>query len=401
MSDVHLAEQSNRQPKKQKTETVTDVSTSSSNASGKTMVTSATSFTDEDELSRLISKDDFKEKYQKFARPYLQHSIGKVRNWRDTDKEAWDGLIDLLNESVDLSAKLDQHSGLSMGRMDSQNYGFEEELAHELDVQALEARLCDVEKWHSEPTVRDEYLAPLLAILQSSGTGKSRLMNHVRKRYCPGTSRTILLTGETLSEAQQRELRTHYDALYTVDTSNSSTLAGNRLRALVIDQCRNCAKSDQYDGAVRLFFDEAQYLAHHDGFLIRLLRWITREKEFRIDGNNTHCKLTVVLAGTNSVLASSFPEKENRVATESRTLMLEGGHYDKGTVPFPPFFILRTMGCLSRKWPEAGDKTEYHSMIRYSRPLFAKLYKDGKLDERKEYEMAKKVVLGRVVDWKD
>ena len=271
MSNVQFAEPSRHQPKKQKTETVTGASTSSSSASGKTMVTSATLLTDEDELSRLISKDDFKEEYQKFARPCLQHSIGKVRNWRDTDKEAWDGLIDLLNESVDLSAKLDQNTGLSMGRMASQNYGFEEELAHELDVQALEARLCDVEKWHSEPTVRDQYVAPLLAIIQSSGTGKSRLMNHVRNSYYTGTSRTILLTGETLSEAQQRELRTQYDALYTVDTSNSNTLAGNRLRTLVIDQCKNCAKSDQYDGAVRLFFDEAQHLAHHDGFLIRLL----------------------------------------------------------------------------------------------------------------------------------
>ena len=79
-------------------------------------------------------------------------------------------------------------------------------------------------------------------------------------------------------------------------------------------------------------------------------------------------------------------EKEQKAGESSRTIELET-HYTEGTVPFPPFFMLRTMGCLARSWKDVEGKgvmsttnrseygSEYESMIRYSRPLFAKLHK--------------------------
>ena len=221
--------------------------------------------------------------------------------------------------------------------MAEQNYGFNETMSHQLDVQALEAKLRQVEIWHDDDEVRDKYLAPLLAIIQSSGTGKSRLMNFVRNYYQNETSRTILLNDTPIAEPRKSKLEEDFDQVYIVKKNVSLADQKQNFRNLVLEQCTECMKSKEYKGHVRLFFDEAQHLANNGGFLIRVLRFITLEKMFtvNIDGQDKHCKITAVLAGTSSAIAD-FPEKEEE-SNQSRTVTAKGSHYAKGTVPFPPF----------------------------------------------------------------
>eukprot|EP00529_Nitzschia_sp_RCC80_P017798 CAMPEP_0113460412 /NCGR_PEP_ID=MMETSP0014_2-20120614/10974_1 /TAXON_ID=2857 /ORGANISM="Nitzschia sp." /LENGTH=848 /DNA_ID=CAMNT_0000352065 /DNA_START=76 /DNA_END=2619 /DNA_ORIENTATION=- /assembly_acc=CAM_ASM_000159 len=381
--------------------------------SGTIETTTVMSFKDDEKLSKLLSEDDFNEQGQGLAGLILENTIGTVRQHRRDNPKIWQNLCSALRDPGRLSARLDETSTFT--RVAEQNYGFDETMAHELDVQALEARLREVEKWHQDEKVRDAYLAPLLAIIQSSGTGKSRLMNVVRNNYQREGSRTILLDDKPFDESRRSMIKKNFDEVYIVNKRND-TLADRResFVRFVKEQCNDCSKRN--NGCVRLFFDEAQHLAHNGGFLIRVLRWMTREKKFIVDGSDNHCKLTVVLAGTNSALANFFPEEEQQ-SNQSRTVEATGGHYENGTVPFPPFFMLRTMGCLSlstrpsnseKEYPakaESEDESEQHpseyeSMIQYSRPLFAKLHKDGRFHAGKEYEVVKKVVLGHT-HWKN
>ena len=374
------------------------------------------SYDDSTELGSILKAEDLKQRNdENYVLVVEGIYFGDVRKWRDTKNRKWKSLVSLFTEPAieRLTKALEQTSTLVLGRMAEQNFGFDERMTHKLDVQALETRLREIERWHEDSSVRDHHLAPLLAIIQSSGTGKSRLMNCVRKQYRKNTSRTILLADKELKDDEKKKIEEDFDGVYVVDTKeDDNKKQRSKFDKFVRDQCKRAldAASKQSDGSkrpqyVRLFFDEAQHLACNEGFLIRVLRWITREINFKV--GDKPCKLTVVLAGTSSALANFFREEEQKT-NESRTTPLESQlHYEKGKVPFPPFFMLRTMGCLALSWngsengaamPKNGS--EYESMIRYSRPLFAKLHKGGIFDEKSEYEVVKKVVLAKPL-WKN
>jgi len=56
------------------------------------------------------------------------------------------------------------------------------------------------------------------------------------------------------------------------------------------------------------------------------------------------------------------------------------------------------MGCLAGEFTEKSEKyTEYESMIRFSRPLFAMLQKKEK--PIPEFQIANKIVLGNTAEW--
>ena len=407
------ASSSRKKRKKSPEETDSSLSSGATASGGTTLAATVMNYGDDVGLGTVLKEEDYVEDFPWI--PFKLYTLGMVRTMRKDGGEIWDYLLRGLKDPTKLTNILDQTSTLVSGRMAEQNYGFDEKMAHELDVTALEDRIMMIEKWHTDPKMRDKHLAPLLAIIQSSGTGKSRLMNCVRnKASLKSTSRTILLAASTFDQGKKSQIKKDFDDIYIVQKNDSKTKQRSNFVAFVRDQCSKALENSGVSNLnnkqfVRLFFDEAQHLAYNDGLLIRALRWITREVNCKSGDDKRSCFLTVVLAGTNSALANYFPETEQK-AGESRTTDLEGGHYEKGTVPFPPFFMLRTMGCLSL----SSDKSEnggamstnkseyaskYESMIQYSRPLFAKLHKNNSFDKTKEYEVVKKVILGRA-DWK-
>ena len=318
-------------------------------------------------------------------------------------------------------------------RLASQNYKFSKELTHTLDINAFLERLDEVRRWHDDSEERKQYLAPLLPVVQSSGTGKSRLLYEARKRLrkmgC--LCRSILLTDQD-PEAVKRNLDENedkdeeipsYDEVFKVEEASNDdekTKLRNNFRTFVLNQCKealeNLKKKNDYeeqgppDRHICLFFDEAQHLTVDKGFLFRVLRWIVQEiPKYREDPFSSF-KITVVLAGTNSALTNFFPETEIAFRT-SRYLTDSGNYYEEGQQQYSPFFHLRTQGCLASecgnnesKTDKGGPKesiTEYEAMIPFSRPLFYLLHAEDKLGNDQEFDIALKIVLGKGAAWRD
>ncbi len=296
-------------------------------------------------------------------------------------------------------------------RIAVQDYKFDVTLTHNADVEALKKRMEKVRQWHSKSDDRDRYIAPLLPVIQSSGTGKSRVLFELRKqlkeegKFC----RSILLTDRNKEESLAKEKLTQqspdnkaYDEVYNVtnEVYNVSYYNKSNFRDFILQQCKECIENKKLGHSVdvTLFFDEAQHLTGRDGKLFKSLRWMTRQKHFPTSFDQHEFKIVVVLAGTTSSLANSFPEPQISSGT-SRVLGDEANYYTSGKVPYEPFYTLRTQGCLSNQTTqeggsEQGEGSEYDQMIRFSRPLFQVLKQNGKWDTDIEYDIAKKIVLG-------
>ena len=99
-------------------------------------------------------------------------------------------------------------------RLAEQDFGFTTKLVHDLDVKTLDEKITNVEQWHYEENVRDKYLAPLLPIIQSSGTGKSRLLHSIRHLpHRENCTRLILLHKGKIPALKQKD---SYDTTYRV-----------------------------------------------------------------------------------------------------------------------------------------------------------------------------------------
>ena len=232
---------------------------------------------------------------------YLDLKIEAVRILRDDMRDLVRIDLDRLLEDGIIVLKAPYDASTDQ-RVAPQDFGFDETLAHNLDVQELDIKLQEVEKWHSTEDTRKAYLAPILPIVQSSGTGKSRVMhtlrNSPRRKSC---SRTILLTNEPPSSTGVRQ--GSFDKIHHVGSMTNEkekTKQNRKLRELVFQMCEDCMAlymavdqdNDAPPPSITLFFDEAQHLVPEEGYLIRVLRWITREKDLHTM-NGANFRITV------------------------------------------------------------------------------------------------------------
>jgi len=309
-----------------------------------------------------------------------------------------------------------------------QDYGHEIPMAHDKDLAELSGNIKNVKDWHNERQLQQKYIAPLLPVIQSSGTGKSRLLKTYRNACRIATSSrpqlcALVLCGSgsrnTEAIAQENKLgdEKEYDDYY--DTRNASGILGSadtsRLYEFVEKLCSvliasaNQTNSDQDTGTeptdIVLMFDEAQHLTKQNppGFLLRALRWITRENPSKRTGVLNNVNLTVVCSGTNSRLANFFPETEE---ASSSTRMTEQdvdsyyiNHHVKDAKPYEPFFRFRTMGCLSNDPPMSDDSStsEFECCVPFGRPLF-EMYRRQKELEKQMAIIVGKVVLGKKIE---
>ena len=293
-------------------------------------------------------------------------------------------------------------------RMAPYDFGFSLRLAHDEDLKLFLEKLENVRQWHKDDEIRDKYLSPTLTIVQSSGTGKSRLMIEAKKQLETKNiaCRTILLSSTDHAHLETDKFDISYsipDILYGKDDLEK---ASNKFYKMVFDQCDaaisksnpNPEQEENDPAEVILFFDEAQHLVKHDGYLFRVLRWILREDpEYSLYAKKY--RIVAVLAGTTTSLTNLFPEVEAQ-SSESRVVEQKGGYFEKGETPFDPFFMFRTMGCLANypgldgaETPQSSDTSEYDNMIRFGRPLFAAMHKEKKLGDDEIFEIANKIIL--------
>ena len=91
---------------------------------------------------------------------------------------------------------LQDSSATASGRMVPYDFGFDVKLAHDKDLRDFMHILkAKVQRWHSDATIRDSYISPTLTIVQSSGTGKTRVMVEAKKQLIQEkvACRTIML----------------------------------------------------------------------------------------------------------------------------------------------------------------------------------------------------------------
>jgi len=420
---------------------IPDTTTNNESAGGRNETSSANERTINLKVDTSQPPDDNKtveECLPDIAKHILSGTNDGTKSWVKQQKishlRASSNISNALQKSVDFDLDVFLNTGTvylqidrEIGRLCDalQDFGFDEKLTHSEDVDAFMAQLGSVQKWHTDAHIRGDYIAPILPVIQSSGTGKSRLLYEARnfgneveagrekrrqdsspvgqgKQERHGIKhhyRSILLTArdKDVSEIQK------YDKVHQIEHMdnwdyNKRVQEKNALRELVETQCRNCSL-EQGEHYVTLLFDEAQHLTQNDsGFLFRALRWMTREHTFTAKGSSEAVyRITVAVAGTNSSLADFFPESIVRSKGISSRYQDEKRHYDGGKKLFPPFFMLRTQGCLSKRnyaCKGSPNLSEYETMIRFSRPLFSKLHREGLMNEKTtEFDIAYKMVL--------
>ena len=245
-------------------------------------------------------------------------------------------------------------------------------LAHGFDLDRLRERLLDLFQWHDDQKTKEKYMAPYIPIVQSSGSGKTKVMYELRKLFDDSGEyhcAMILCSSDTSKKSDVFTDIIDFDAAARERTEFTKRYMG-------VKEWLDCLIKGLVQPRTVLLFDEAQALLSENGFLFRCIRWWLR----KIDSKRK-TKVVALFTGTTSQLANYYrdpPESKYSRDADDRSYEV------KGTALYPPFFDFCTVGCLKPKFSSSLNKyeSEYHQAIPYGRPLFAAMQLKNKLDDR-------------------
>eukprot|EP00523_Entomoneis_sp_CCMP467_P010980 CAMPEP_0168740126 /NCGR_PEP_ID=MMETSP0724-20121128/11816_1 /TAXON_ID=265536 /ORGANISM="Amphiprora sp., Strain CCMP467" /LENGTH=762 /DNA_ID=CAMNT_0008787547 /DNA_START=299 /DNA_END=2587 /DNA_ORIENTATION=- len=250
----------------------------------------------------------------------------------------------------------------------------DEELHHSFDYMQFEREIHNLFQWHDSDEVRDKYLAPYFAMVQSSGMGKTKLMFEytIRKKPKNISARLLLCTMGNGGSGVHKNL--------TLPKSTEATVEN---RQALIQQLENIVENEQCNQLV-LLVDEAQHLVQNEGFLFRCFRnWLRLDRKDRK-------KIVAIFAGTTSRLTNFYVERPTTAF--SRNAPSE--YYEnKGKQLYSPFFHFSTIGAGKNDDPRPADNTDFRRSIKYGRPLFHVLQKYDKLDTNALDAIQKRLLL--------
>ena len=275
--------------------------------------------------------------------------------------------------------------------------GLETVLVHDLDLKACEKRIEQLFEWHDQASVREEFLAPYFALVQSSGMGKTKLLIELRKLYNGRgqkyVCKTILCLDAFLNEQDQKKF---YDYMLLVDTYKDAESIVKHVWAIMGHIVHDVKESTE---KVVLLFDEAQGLmmgrdaSGNTSLLFRAIRWWLRKQRDR--------KIVAAFAGTTIALSNFFPPDPPQYGV-SRNQKNLYANYKRGDADmkklYPPFYELNTIACLRGKTPSRGTQATdpgFPQTAIYGRPMFAHYYLESTLSDKKLTEFAKRLVLSR------
>lgn len=255
-----------------------------------------------------------------------------------------------------------------------------ETLSHRLDLNRLEETVVNLFRWTETASIRKEYLAPYVAIIQSSGMGKTKLLyEFLKENHKKMNVRLLLCTTTPADASTQHRDKVHEDFLIPQEppSEESRKLFTSRLEAIVT-KC-NC-KQDK----IVFLVDEAQHLVkqqqrnyeeYEEGFYFRCFRnWLRTDRPDKK-------RIVAVFAGTTSKLTNFFVEKPSTRSSRD----IPGTYYpEEGTKLYNPFFELTTSGAGKNDPPGTHQdvvSTEFRNSIRFGRPLFHVMNKEGLLND--------------------
>ncbi|KAG7339350.1 hypothetical protein IV203_025579 [Nitzschia inconspicua] len=269
------------------------------------------------------------------------------------------------------------------------------ELSHNCDLLsfAKHVETLATEYWNnSNSNESPPYVAPYFCFIQSSGMGKTKLLYEYRNKQknflANNVESKLILVGNVHTDPMGESI---YDAKYAALTPENADSKRNisdeelneeaqkifnRLDTLVT----NDLKWEKNTTFRVLLFDEAQFLLKDEfgmkAFQFRCVRiWLRKIQKY---------KYVAVFTGTNSGLAIFAIEADRKVEPSLSSRKMDGDWklMPKGSILFPHFVMLTTIGCLAQRRQVTDDQiaTEYSEAIIHGRPLFFVMKLDKKLD---------------------
>ena len=221
------------------------------------------------------------------------------------------------------------------------------------------------------------YAAPCVPIIQSSGTGKTKLLFEFRARCLAENDRKLDV--KLISCLPKKHKRASDTSLYDsyldfAGREKDRTYLSNQLD-LIIGTASD--SEDMNHIPVVLLFDEAQELSRdHAAHMTDLRKFLRKKRRNR--------KVVAFIAGTNHSLANCYPTKEQRYSSREGEPVAQ--YYQSGLELYPPIIELFTMGCFAKKISFPENFSEFDRSIPYGRPLFARLLLgDGMLDSSQKW----------------
>ena len=214
-------------------------------------------------------------------------------------------------------------------------------------------------QWYEELTrPRHRYAAPCMPIVQSSGTGKTKLLFEFKRTQedIQGNYDIKLISCLPKDERRPQARSQVYDVYLDFKGKEKEKLF---LQTMIEDMVDKQEKTTP----LVLIFDEAQELSRDSSIHMLDLRKLLRRRRKR--------NVVAFIVGTNLSLVYCHPAEEQR--RSSREGLAEGDYFASGNELHPPIFELYTMGCLAKKITISADQSEFVKSIPYGRPLFARM----------------------------
>jgi hypothetical protein len=236
------------------------------------------------------------------------------------------------------------------------------------DKQRFMNAIEDLFKWFHSGWAT--FIAPYFPLIQSSGTGKTKLLYEAQEYYVNNETHlrtTVHLLFCVPPEGEMDNLIKGMEQFIVKDFSDVEH--ARQLRSM-LNKFVHQSKNDR----IILFFDEAQHLIKYDALPFRIIRWWLRAMR----GPK---QVVAVFAGTNSKLANfiDYPlEKPSRdVSTQYYNQNIRNVYLKF----YPPFYHLNTTGiyanCKVQDFRHIDDFSDDDELARkmalYGRPLFAHL----------------------------
>jgi AAA domain len=281
----------------------------------------------------------------------------------------------------------------SAARVATIDYGFKDEdrlpLHNSFDLCRFIVRVDELFNWYTG-RVCDVFVAPYFPLIQSSGTGKTRLLYEYSKFVKERNTNDPTKNPTTCLLLTSIHGRLNVAKLVNMEDVSSPALCYSRMTKLVSD-CKTTR--------VVLLIDEAQHLLDDEAITFRRIRWWLRIK--REDK-----QIVTVFTGTNSSLSNFYRDKTKppKNLGTSRELEEKDVQYHNADAKndlslYPPFFDLTTMGSVvvgknNGTFEYTEGRTDYEKAAMYGRPLFAILRAKDDLTDQRKIAILKRMLIG-------
>ena len=375
----------------------------------------------EKEKEQLRDKEKRLENEKEQLRDKEKRLENKEEQLRDKEKRLENKENNLRNQQTLLlqeKQRLEQQEGIPNPdrRIATITFKMEEEVLQKDETIRFASRVWDLFEWHTDKDMRSRLLAPYFPVVQSSGSGKTKMMALFRNGTSISNSNnngeSVGTTSQLLSPEDEGKWG-HFDPeadatiiflLCYHEGSSEPSLDGvfdgllpvplstqdhDRTRLLKVLDTMACKAGTN---RIVFLFDEAQHLLRNS-WHFRCIRWWLRQS------NPEHGKQVVaVFAGTTSQLTKFHEDIPKSTTTRNP----RSAYHESGSELYPPFYQLYTTGLY--KWKRGYkmplDATEFEKSVVYGRPLFAGLLEESRKDFwNAQPNILLKLLISSPTDW--